>query len=159
MNVAEGVVERLEGPDAWVRSATAAPACGSCTQKAGCSSAAPGVASEVFGAAEKRMMLRLPNSIGARPGDAVQICAAEGLVLRAVWRAYGLPLLLGVGAAVGLFALTGKDAAALLGLIAGLLIGVVLLRRKGLEAKRKEPILSMRFKSVSIINCKDSESC
>lgn len=149
MNEMAGMVERIEGEYAWVRVAGPLPACGACSQKAGCGSA--GMLDDALGKGRKLPLLRLPNTIGALPGDTVMIRAADGMVLKAVWRAYGIPLLLGLTGA-SLAGFSGNDWAALAGLLAGLVFGFLLMRRSGLEAGRTEPILSMRFQSPSVIS-------
>jgi positive regulator of sigma E activity len=160
MNEMEAWVVRLEGADAWVQATGPGPACGACSQKTGCAGSDKGaLLSDAASKARQGVLLRLPNAIRARPGDAVLVRAADGMVIKAVWRAYGIPLVLGLlGAALG-FGLAGDDMAALLGLLAGLLAGVVLLRLRGLEASSGEPILSMCFKPTSIVNFKDREIC
>jgi positive regulator of sigma E activity len=160
MNEVEAVVMRLEGADAWVQATGPGPACGACGQKAGCAGADPGsVLADAADRARQRLMLRLPNTLHARPGDTVLIRAVDGMVFKAVWRAYGIPLAFGLAGALLGFSLRGDDLTALLGLLAGLLGGVVLLRTRGLEASRGEPILSMTFKPTSIVNFKDREIC
>jgi len=156
MNEMDGVVVRIEGAHAWVRAAGPGPACGACAQ--GC---ATGGRDSLLAAAAagKPELLRLPNAIRARPGDAVVIRAADGLVLKAVWRAYGLPLALALAGALLAGALTGSDGFAGAGLVLGLLAGFGLLRRRGLDASRTEPILSMVFKRPSTLSVKDRETC
>lgn len=147
MNETSGVVVRLEGDYAWVRAATAGKACGACSQREGCASANLGAALDGTGGGGERL-LRLSNTIAARPGDVVVIRAAEGAVLRAVWLAYGMPLLLGLLGALAGQAWFGGELAALLGMLAGLAAGFLLMRRKGLVSARAEPILSIGFKRL-----------
>lgn len=160
MNQTEAIVVRLEGGFAWVEAVGPGAACGGCAQSGSCSGAKG--ASLDHAAGRKPLLLRLPNTIGARPGDAVVIHAADGMVLRAVWLAYGIPLLLALAGALGVTALTGSEPLALVGLLLGLGVGMLLLRWQGLEASQREPILSMDFKSasmVSTVSFKDRESC
>ncbi|MDI6749323.1 MAG: SoxR reducing system RseC family protein [Rhodocyclaceae bacterium] len=163
MNRTDGIVVRLEGRDAWVETSGPGKACGGCAQAGSCSSGTQGnVLDAVGGQGGKPLLIRLPNTIGARPGDAVVIRAADGMVLRAVWLAYGVPLLLALGGALLATALTGSEPVALLGMLLGLGAGVMWLRWQGLEARRREPILSLEFKmppGVSTISFKDRESC
>lgn len=163
MNQTEAIVVRLEGRYAWVEAAGPGAACGGCAQAGSCGSSTLGDALDRPGGRNRKpLLLRLPNTIGARPGDAVVIRAADGMVLRAVWLAYGNPLLLALGGALAGTALTGSEPVALLGMLAGLGIGVAWLRWRGLEARRNEPILSLDFKSPSVISTvsfKDRESC
>lgn len=156
MNETEGVVERLDGDFALIRVAGPGPACGACSQKEGCGSS--GVLDNALGKGRKLKLLRLPNTIGARPGDAVMIRAAQGMVFRAAWRAYGLPLMLGLLGAL-LASLSGNDGVALAGLLAGLAMGFLLMRIHGLEAARSEPILSMSLKRASVITLKGQGTC
>ncbi|NWG29939.1 MAG: SoxR reducing system RseC family protein [Rhodocyclaceae bacterium] len=162
MNQTEAIVVRLEGRYAWVEAAGPGAACGGCAQAGSCGTRMDSAPGQAEGRGRKPMLLRLPNTIGARPGDAVVIRAADGMVLRAVWLAYGIPLLLALGGALAGTALTGSEPVALLGMLAGLGIGVAWLRWRGLEARRNEPILSLDFKSPSVISTvsfKDRESC
>lgn len=141
MNESDGVVVRVDGDYAWVRVAGPGQACGACASRSACATADAALG----GAAPQ--LLRLPNPIQARPGDAVVIRAADGAVLRAIWHAYGVPLLLAMAAALGLFELTGSEAGAALGLLLGLGGGFLLLRRRR-AAAHGEPILSIGFKNV-----------
>lgn len=147
MNETSGVVVRLEGDYAWVRAAAAGKACGACSQRQGCAGANLGVALDGMGEGRERL-LRLPNTISAHPGDVVVIRAAEGAVLRAVWLAYGMPLLLGLLGALAGQAWFGGEVFALLGMLAGLAAGFLLMRHKGLVSSRTEPILSIGFKRL-----------
>lgn len=160
MNEMEGVVERLDGDFVLIRAAGPGPACGACAQKEACGSAGVGnMLDGSLGKGRKPLILRLPNTIGARPGDSVVIRAADGMVLKAAWRAYGMPLALGLLGAL-LAGMSGNDRTALAGLLAGLAVGFLLMRIKGLEAGRPEPILSIRFKqSFSVITVKGQETC
>lgn len=150
MTEANGVVVRLEGDHAWVRAEGAGSACGACERKGGCQSAGMGsVLDGLLGSQQTPRLLCLPNTIHARQGDAVVICASEGAVLRAVWLAYGIPLLLALAGAILLNFLTGSELAAAAGMIAGLVGGVFIMRRRGvhgLDFNRTEPILSINFK-------------
>jgi positive regulator of sigma E activity len=149
MNETAGTIVRLEGDYAWVRAEEAGKACGGCAQRGSCSSFSVGNLLDGKAARDGQgRLLRLPNTIHARPGDAVVIRAAEGMVLRAVWRAYGLPLLLGLGGALAGQAWFGGEVSALFGMLAGLAGGFLLLRRKGLDSACAEPILSIGFKRL-----------
>ncbi len=155
MNEMDGVVVRIEGADAWVQAAGAGPACGACAR--GC---AAGRGTLLDAAASgKAGLLRLPNTIRARPGDAVVVRAAQGMVLKAAWRAYGLPLMLALAGALLAGALTGSDGLAAAGLALGLGAGFLYLRCRGLDPSRAEPILSMVFKHPSVVSIKDRETC
>ncbi len=141
----DGVVVRLEGDYAWVRAEGAGHACGACARKDGCNRADAG--SLLDGApAQSARLLRLANTIQARPGDAVVISAADGIVLRAVWLAYGIPLLMSLAGAMGASALTGNEVAPVAGMLFGLFAGYLITRRRGLSSSQAEPILSISFK-------------
>lgn len=152
MNETDATVVRLEGAYAWVQAAGPEPACGSCTQKGSCSSASK--FDDTDGKTRKPLLLRLPNTIQARPGDAVIIHAADGVLFKAVWRAYGIPLLLALAGAMLAVLLTGSESLALLAILAGLLAGFLLMRARGLDSSRTEPIFSMNFKHTSFFSVK-----
>lgn len=155
MNESDATVVRLEGPYAWVQAAGPGAACGSCAQQGGCSSSGMGnVLDEASGKGRKPQLLRLPNVIHARPGDAVIIRTADGMVLKAVWRAYGLPLVLALGGALLAMVVTASEPVAIAGMLLGLAGGFFLMRSKGLDSSRSEPILSMAFKQSSVISVK-----
>jgi len=146
MNETPGIVERVADGHAWVRAEGAGSACGACGRREACATA--GAATSVLDGVQGRpdTLLRLPNAIGARPGDAVVIRARDGAVLRAVGFAYALPLLLAFVGAFALLALTGSEVWALCGVFAGLAGGFIVMRRRGLESVRGEPILTMAFR-------------
>jgi sigma-E factor negative regulatory protein RseC len=152
MNETNAVVVRLDGQYAWVQASGPGSACGGCASKEGCGTVGLGtVLDDATGKTRKPQLLRLPNTIQARPGDAVVIRAADGLVLKAVWRAYGVPLILAFCGALLAIGLTGSEPAAVAGMLLGLGAGFLLMRRKGLDAAQVEPILSMGFKHTPVI--------
>lgn len=152
MNESDGVVVRLDGHYAWVQASGPGSACGGCARKEGCSASGSGtVLDDATGKARKPQLLRLQNTIHAQPGDKVVIRAADGLVLKAVWRAYGMPLTLAFCGALLAVGLTNSDLAAIAGVLLGLGAGFMLMRRKGLDSAQAEPILSMSFKQSSVI--------
>ena len=74
---------------------------------------------------------------------------ADGTVWRASLLSYVLPLLLAIGgAAIGQFA--AGDAGALLGTLAGLGCGLVLLRRNEIRARSDASLFSMQIESLKI---------
>ncbi len=158
MNEIEATVVRIEGEYAWVRAAGSGSACGACAQQGSCSSAGIENLPDA-GSKTRQQLLRLINTIHAVPGDSVVIRAPDGMVLRAVWLAYGIPLLLGLGGAMVAAAVWSGGLASLAGLFAGLASGFFLVRRCGPEAGRGEPMLSLRFKQASIISVKGQETC
>lgn len=161
MNESEGIVVRLEGDYAWVEAKGEASACGACAQRSGCASAgqAASLLDGLKPSAPGNRLLRLRNTIRARPGDAVMIESAEGMVLRAAWLAYGIPLLLGIAGAVLASMLTGSEPVAFGGLLLGLASGILVMRWWRLEGRRTEPIFSMRFKNPSHFIVRGPESC
>lgn len=160
MNETDATVVRLEGAHAWVQAAGPVPACGSCAQQGGCgNSGLGGILDETGGKRRKPLLLRLPNTIHARPGDAVVVRAADGMVLRAVWRAYGMPLFLALGGTLLAAALADNELLMLGGMLLGLLGGFLLMRLQGLDSSRSEPILSMHFKQSSVISVKGRSTC
>jgi len=145
MTESDGVVVRLEGEFAWVRAAGAGSACGACAHKDGCNSSATGTLLD--GAlSHPARLLRLKNTIQACPGEAVVICVADGVVLRAIWMAYGVPLLLALAGAMVAIALTGSEVLAVAGMLSGLFGGYFLLHQRRVDPDRAEPILSINFK-------------
>jgi positive regulator of sigma E activity len=160
MNETDATVVRLEGAHAWVQAAGPASACGSCAQQGSCSTFGSSISilDEPGGKRRKPMLLRLPNTIHARPGDAVVLRAADGMVLRAVWRAYGIPLFLALTGALLAAALADSELFVLAGMLVGLLGGFLLMRLQGLDSLRSEPILSMHFKQSSVISVKGRSS-
>lgn len=121
-----GVVERLVDGDAYVRVSERVGGCGRCDEPGGCRSSGLTYPFKAPGS-----VFRLPNRIGARPGDAVTLRMQEGGALRGALMAYGLGVvcLLG-GAAVGrLVAATPEsDLPVLAGSVVGLLLAVAINR-------------------------------
>lgn len=149
MNETDGTVVRVEGEYAWVRAEGAGQACGACASRSACSSA--GNAASWFGGgllekAQDARLLRIPNPIRARPGDRVVIRAADGMVLRAVWLAYGMPLLLALGGAALAIELSGSEVAAAASALLGLGAGFFALHHREKSSAAAEPILSIEFK-------------
>lgn len=140
MNEVGAQVVRAEAGLVWVRLDAAVGGCGACKQRSGC-----GLASAMSNTAATGGLLSLPNTIHARTGERVLVCAAEGEVLRAVWWAYGVPLLAGMAAAAGSMALTGSDLWAGLGMLAGLGAGVLLMRQQRLDSGNERPMLTLKF--------------
>jgi positive regulator of sigma E activity len=149
MTETAGIVVRLEGEDAWVRAEGQGKACGACAQKDSCTSiGSGGLLGSVPGQDQGAKLLRLPNTIHARPGDAVVIRAAEGVVLRAVWIAYGMPLVLGLLGALASKTWFANELAVFAGMLLGLATGFLALRWRGLDRGDKDPILSIGFKRI-----------
>lgn len=117
----EGVVSRIEGSIAVVDVATQ-KGCGRCDEPGGCGG---GLAA---GGPACSRSYQLPNKLGVKPGDAVILTVPSGTLLRAAAWAYGLPLVLGLlGAFLGAATQPG-DGAAVVGGLAGMVLGFILLR-------------------------------
>jgi sigma-E factor negative regulatory protein RseC len=134
VNETEAVVVGVEGDDIWLRSLV--HQCETCADAGSC------------GIGKRPPPLqRLPNTVGARPGDVVIVTVASGAVLRAATLAYLLPLVLAlIAAALGLR--LGGDAAALGGLVGGLLVGWLVARRWGRRQGGGEPLLTVSIKPI-----------
>lgn len=117
-------VVRVEGDSAWVE-VEAPTSCGACGGR-GCGS------SSVFGQLFRARPASYPvdNTIDAKVGDSVIVAVADGELLRAALRGYGIPLLLVlVGAMIGL-ALAGNTGS-IVGAALGLLLGALSMNRVG----------------------------
>lgn len=130
MMEARAVVVCLDGDHAWVRVSEQAGGCGRCDEPGGCRSVK---LTTVFKSPTETF--RLPNAIGARPGDNVRICIDDGAPLRAALASYALAAVLLVGGgALGAMADGGGDMAVLAGAVGGLvlawLVNRVLLRSR-----------------------------
>lgn len=143
MNSIDAEVIDIEPGFAWVRPAGRASACGVCASKGSCSSAAALSAGDDSSGRER--LLKLPNAIGAKPGDRVVVVAADGVIWRAAGRAYMLPLGFAIGTAMLAMALTGKEWLALLGLLGGLAAGFGGLRFRRSSCNSADEVLSIRF--------------
>ena len=142
MSRCEARVVAAEGREVWVEVPGRAPICGSCATADACQTGLLDME-----AGPRRY--RLENRIGARVGDRVQLTVADGTVWRASLLSYVLPLLLAIGgAAIGQFA--AGDAGALLGTLAGLGCGLVLLRRNEIRARSDASLFSMQIESLKI---------
>lgn len=138
MNAVDGVVVRLEGEFAWVKTRGPGSACGACSRKEGCGAQS-----------DAESLLKLPNPIRAHPGDAVMIEAADGVVLRAAWLAYGLPLLLALVGAGGAMGLTGSEGIAVVAMLCGLVAGFAWLRYRRCDPGHSSLKMSMDLKNLS----------
>jgi sigma-E factor negative regulatory protein RseC len=127
-NTNTGIVTRLEGEFAWVE-VVSGGSCGSCKSQGGCGSG-------LLGLTASPRQYRLPNDVGARPGDTVTITMPDGGVVKAALLSYLLPLALGIAGAAAGMRLGGADAHALIGLGLGVGAGLLVLRRASL---RREP--------------------
>lgn len=141
MSQCDAVVVEATAHEVWVEVPGRAPSCGSCKTSSACQDGLLGLR-----AAPRRY--RLENRIGARVGDQVSLTVAEGMLWRAALASYGLPMGLAILGAVAGQSLAG-DAWAVVGTVAGLMCGLVLLRRKELLA-RQDGSLSLQVQTRQI---------
>lgn len=143
-NLCDAMIVQVDQQYAWVQTVAQPQACGACGQKAQC---AVGVAGQGLDGQARGQTLRVENHINARPGDRVTLCLASGNVWRAAWRAYVVPLLIGLGMAMLGHLATHSDLAAGLGLLTGLVSGFVWMRHSSLDSGRETPIFSLHTKN------------
>jgi sigma-E factor negative regulatory protein RseC len=136
MNEREAIVTAVEAGHAWLRFDPDA-GCGGCTKAAGCG----------LGEGRGRPEQRVRNTLGARVGDRVVVSVAEGAVLKAAWRGYGVPLSLVLLGAAGGMAM-GGEGIAVLGAVLGLAGGWWQLGRR--QASAGEPLLHMCIKEGTV---------
>lgn len=141
----EATVSRVEGAHALVRVDNDTGGCGRCSDAGGC-------ASGLLGRPLRRecRLFRLPNSIGAQPGDRVLVGIADGAALRAAGLVYLLPVLLLVAGSVLGAAIAGQqgaDAAAYAGGGIGVTIAVAIgiFHGAGRRGARFQPTLRGRI--------------
>jgi sigma-E factor negative regulatory protein RseC len=143
MSRCEAIVVAVAGDEVWVEVPGRAPACGSCKSADDCQTGLLGLS-----AGPRRY--RLENLIGARVGDRVSLNVADGTVWRASLASYVLPLLLAImGAAIGQS--VADDAWAVVGMLAGLACGWVLLRRRELDASQDRNPFSLQLQSKEVV--------
>jgi sigma-E factor negative regulatory protein RseC len=82
MSTEKGVVEKLENGVAWVRSQRKS-ACGSCTNKAHCSSIDGG----------RQMLVKVNNDLNAQKGDSVEFHLNSAFLLKCTFIIYMIPVL------------------------------------------------------------------
>ena len=134
-----GVVQRVEAGLAWVE-VESAGGCGRCHEPGGC-----GGVNIVRPLDGKAKVFRLPNDVGAAPGDRVGVVIEDGLALKAAMLAYGLPVLsVLAGAAMGTaLSVPGReDLGAVLGVLCG--AGLAYLFGRGRWQGRVSPVRLVR---------------
>jgi sigma-E factor negative regulatory protein RseC len=135
----EAIITRLEGDLACVQIGRDGSGCGRCHEAGGCRS---GVLAQLFGSSPRQY--RIPNHIGAVPGERVIVRVADGAVGRAALVAYILPVLGVVAGALAGTSLAGTpddlDTAATLGALFGFGGAVVL----GLSARKRWSVGSVQ---------------
>lgn len=117
----EAVVASVAGKHAYLE--LGGGGCAHCHQAGGCQS---GVLGRMFRAGPRQF--RIPNSIGAAPGDHVIVRVAKGATLRAALVAYVLPVLLLLFGAIAGNAIGdtgGGDVATAIGALSGFALGVL----------------------------------
>lgn len=115
----QGIVVKVEDDFAYVQTQRES-ACGGCSSKEGCGTAA---LSSVFGG--KPTQFKVINGVGARAGESVVIGVEEKILLKSSLMAYLLPLVgFALGLIVALLVAPGAgDAAPVAGAGAGLAVG------------------------------------
>lgn len=142
MSQCEAVVVAASGGEVWVEVPARAPVCGSCETEDACRSS-------LLGQGNGPRRYRLDNRIGARVGDRVQLTVAEGAVWRASLMSYVVPLLLAIGGAIiGQF--VAGDVWAVLGMLAGLGCGLLLLHRNELRARSDPSLFSLQVQTREV---------
>lgn len=111
----EGIVEQIHGDEVHVR-LLGAEACGGCKAHGHCT------ASQAGG---RKVTVRSDETY--QVGDRVEVSASGGVAARALWLAFGLPLLLLAGVAVACQALVGNEKTAALAALGSLAVYYLLL--------------------------------
>jgi len=141
---ASGQIVKIDGDFVWVETEIKS-GCNQCSAKSGCGT---GILSGVLG--RRRPQLRVPNSLGAKVGEAVVVAVEENGVVTGSLLLYLLPLfIMIVGAAIG-DALAGEGWAiilAALGLLSGFWVAKVL-TKGATVSKQLRPVLVRRVESV-----------
>jgi sigma-E factor negative regulatory protein RseC len=141
----EAQVIRIEHEKAWVRIKPHKP-CGQCDPEKGCKSVA---LTRMFGAQQD---FRVANPLAAQQGEYVKVAIADGMLLRAAIWAYGVPMLLLIAAALlgqWLAPAQWKAVSSIVAGSAGLIAGVLLLRRQKHLAIRAQPAIVARCDGFS----------
>lgn len=142
MSQCDAVVVAVSGDQVWVEVPGRAPACGSCPSTDACQESLLGVS-----AGPRRY--RLANRIGARVGERVSLTVADGTLWRASLASYVLPVLLAiVGAVLGQF--LADDTWAAIGMLAGLVCGIALLRRNEIRARHDDELFSLQVQTKEV---------
>lgn len=135
MNEMRAIVLSLHGGEAEI-APVGGNGCGHCASGNGCGS---GKLSQLF-CSSKQRTFKVGNAVNAQVGDEVNIGLPDGVLLRNSILMYVLPLTFMLAAALlasGLFA-EAPDGAAMLGAVAGLLAGFLVVRqltkRSGMQA-------------------------
>ena len=111
----EGIVEQVHGDEVHVR-LLGAEACGGCKAHGHCT------ASQAVG---RKVTVRADESY--QVGDRVEVSASGGVAARALWLAFGLPVLLLAGVAVVCQAIVGNEKTAALAALGSLVVYYLML--------------------------------
>jgi positive regulator of sigma E activity len=132
----EGLVIAVErdGSELLVEVPQRTGACGNCSSKEGCQTG-------LLGLRSGNRHYRVPNRIGAVVGDRVSLSVADGTVASAAWFSYLVPALAAIGAAAIGQSWAG-DAGAVSGLVIGLVLSTLMLRRRELQLRRDGEVLA-----------------
>ena len=139
-NQVSGVVSELAGDCAIVQIAVTT-GCGRCHEPGGCGGGL------LTGDHACKRSYRVPNPTGAQPGDQVLVSIPEGKIVRAALWIYGLPMLLGIGAAGIAAMLWQRDELTILACVSGFVLGFVLLRRGAPTLEGEAPLSLQRLDS------------
>ncbi|MBU1215422.1 MAG: SoxR reducing system RseC family protein [Gammaproteobacteria bacterium] len=135
MNEMRAIVLSLHGSEAEI-TPVGGNGCGHCASGKGCGS---GKLSQLF-CSSKQRTFKVSNAISAQVGDEVNVGLPDGVLLRNSMLMYVLPLtfMLAASLLASSFFENARDAAALLGAVAGLLAGFIVVRlltkRSGMQA-------------------------
>jgi sigma-E factor negative regulatory protein RseC len=140
----EATVSRVEGAHAFVRVDNPTGGCGRCNDTGGCASGLLGRP-----LARECRLFRLPNSIGAQPGERVLVSIADGAALRAAILVYLLPVLLLVAGSVSGAAIAGQQGADMAayaggGIGVGIAVALGIFHGVGRRGSRFQPVLRRR---------------
>ena len=144
-----GTVIRVDGGDAWVETERRS-SCSDCSAKVGCGHAILGKA-----LGRRFNIVRVPSVGELKTGDCVVLGLREEALLRSSFAVYLVPLaglLAGVLGGSLLAAEAGGDLTALIGGVAGLLLGLSWVRVFGSRAIRLQayqPVILRRLGSAS----------
>jgi positive regulator of sigma E activity len=143
----EGVVIAVEGngDELLVEVPQRASACGNCNSRDGCQTG-------LLGLRSGNRQYRVPNRIGAVIGDRVSLSVADGTIASAAWFSYLLPALAVIAVAAIGQSMAG-DAGAVIGGFVGLVLSLLLLRRRELQLRRNGAVLSAcRSASIDFVS-------
>lgn len=142
MSQCDAVVVEVSGDEVCVEVSRRAAACGNCQNADACQD---GLSGSLGGSRR----YRLDNSINARVGDHVQLTVDDGMVWRASMASYVLPVAL-VIAGAGIGQSVAGDVWAILGALAGLGCGIVMLRRNELGERRRGNPFSLHVQTKEV---------